>query len=529
MTKSDIIWDIHKFEEALAREVRNRNFPVHPLPPDSDSAASHFFEQFLIVGLPPASPPNAPAQILVAYPPTEIHGLSFDRVIAMCLPSGISRRHLLSRSSSAIQDHFVFMLGQGLSPVYGVCLHIGGGMSTFFDPAALPNVTFAFCFLTRQPVFSAHFQFLAYLLFASLGQFEPLIFDPQNRRPPRILSGRPITTMRIDEDGFAHNSDIVVPHFFTNALKFYEDCGPYHPPLRLGRDIEIYFPASIETNFPLYYTLDTLFSLLSIDDIVRIVGAIFLDATVLVLGSSLKEVTHCVLALQFLIHPCLYCGPVIPILPSNPEFLALLDSPTPFISGVVPSTELRSLSFLDTSIFVNLDRRAISSSEFPSYPHHREISRKIEAILAKEKSQTPHPFGYPLIFRRHMNHRFSFSPTTANLIAATIREPLWQILTDFVHCFFVSDMTSAPDGRWVTVFNSELYLAQVEAEWVEFFTALVESQNFGLYIEAKITSYLAHKGAEGKAAMLGNLTASGNRGLVRRRTKSIDHELLEVV
>jgi hypothetical protein len=148
--------------------------------------------------------------------------------------------------------------------------------------------------------------------------------------------------------------------------------------------------------------------------------------------------------------------------------------------------------------------------------------RRVGAILAREKAQTPHPFGYPRVFRRQTDHRFAFSPATAALIAATVREPLWQILTDFVHSFFVSDMASA-----VTVFNSELYLAQVEPDCREFFAALVESQNFELYMEAKITGYLADKGAMGKAAVLGNL--AGCRGIASGRRKSIDHDLIEVV
>jgi hypothetical protein len=176
----------------------------------------------------------------------------------------------------------------------------------------------------------------------------------------------------------------------------------------------------------MYYTLDTLFSLLSIDQIISIVGAMMNDATVVVIGFSLKEVSHTVLALQCLIEPCKYCGSIVPVLPSTHEFMALLDSPTPASVGTAPSPELRSLAFLDPSIFVTLDRQFLSSAAFPPFPNHRQIARKIESIICTERSRTPHPFGYPLVFRRCADHCCSFCPVTATFIAAAIRERLWM-------------------------------------------------------------------------------------------------------
>jgi hypothetical protein len=364
------------------------------------------------------------------------------------------------------------------------------------------------------------------LIYSSLGEVRVVRLPTANRA--RILTGQPITSLPIDDE-MAHHPSIDVPHFFREALRFYEFSNASTPPLFLGHDIEIYFPPNLDSNFPIYYTLDTLFSLLSIDDIVTLIGAIFLDATVVVIGSSLKDVSHTIIALEFLLQPCQYSGSIVPILPSDPTFLTLLDSPTPFIVGVAPSPELRRLTFLDTSIFVNLDRKVLSNSGFPEFPNHREIVQRIAAILDKEKSKVPHPFGYPLVFRKCEDHRFSFSPTTVDRIAEVIREPLGQLLSDFVFCFFVTDMSSAADGGRITVFNAELFLAQVGEREKGFFMAFIESQTFQLYIEDKIAEYLVKKGAAGRIGVLQAGIGQPEGGWTRKRTKSIDHIMLEVL
>jgi hypothetical protein len=465
-------------------------------------------------------------EILIAYPAVELEGIELNQIVSLCLPTGLNRAYLRRSNGNIIEDEFIFVINREVSPIYGVCLHVIPRVSSFFCGNRQMNDTFAFCFLTRRPVMNAHFQFLSYLIYASLGSVHIYRFSIPTHA--RFRAGRLLRLHPIDDE-ICHERTIEVPSFFGDGLKFYEFTGPSTPPLFLGSDIEIHFPPHSDTKMILYYTLDTIFSILSVSDIVLLVGALMMDCTIIVIGSSLKEVSHTILSLQYLIEPCRYSGMVVPIVPCESDFMTLLDSPTPMIVGVAPCPALFTLTFLDTSIFVNLDRRIVTSSSFPSYPNHEHIVRTLETIIDKERSHAPHPFGYPAVLRRDNDHEFSFSPTTADQIVKVLQEPLWQLLTDFVYCFFVSDMTSSSDGTWITVFNSALFLGQVDAKESEFFRWFVESQTFELYIEERISEYLTKKHADGRIGMVGQPSAPGERRTSRRRTKSIDQSLLTAV
>jgi hypothetical protein len=255
-----------------------------------------------------------------------------------------------------------------------------------------------------------------------------------------------------------------------------------------------------------------------------------LDAQAIIIGTSLQQVTHVVLALKMLLRPFNFCGPVIPILPSFQSFMQLLDSPTPFIIGVAPSPALQKLLFLDTSIFVDLDKATISTATFHVYPREASLVSALHKVISKEKSDVPHPFGYPLVFRKIRNHARCFSPMTDDLIARLIREPLIQLITDAAYGFFVTDLAGAERGKGVTVFNTELFLAQVLPESRDFFEHLVASQNFDLFIRSRITEYLESRGETGRIVNLGPSSSTARLEIQpRRRCRSIDAVPLELL
>jgi hypothetical protein len=182
---------------------------------------------------------------------------------------------------------------------------------------------------------------------------------------------------------------------------------------------------------------------------------------------------------------------------------------------VVPCQELR-------------DRRVISGQAGPLIPDFRFVVDQIDRIIAKEKSRTPHPFGYPLIFRREWKHKLCFSAGTVDLIEAAIREPLAQLFSDFVYCFCDEYVRAS---EWVRChhFNSDLFLAQRRPEDRQFYTQLLESQNFEMYIEDRIEEYLAANAVSGVVGSIRPPTSSPERWEMRTRTKSIDQTLLEAI
>jgi hypothetical protein len=361
--------------------------------------------------------------------------------------------------------------------------------------------------------------FLAYLALCTLGTLPVSTFpdvEPEDL-PVNSVNGFEVVEQLLCKPG------VSVPVFFQRALKFYHTLSGIPPPLILGPGLEIYFPVVVDYRTILYCALDTLFSLLSIEDILLVLSAALLDGQILVIGQSLQEVSHCVLAFQSLLKPFEFCGQVIPILPSYPSFLQLLDAPTPFIIGVPPSPELAKLTFMESAIFVQLDKHIISGSPAFGFPGQGRVIPSIGKLLKKQKSETPHPFGFPRIFRKYEHQKFYFSPATSDLIVAAIKEPLSQLFTDFVFCFFVTELN--PDGsKGVTAFNSELFLAQLPEADVPFFRALTGSQNFEWFITERIGEYMKLKGETGEIAILNAPEPVAEQP--RRRTRSLETMVL---
>ena len=489
MTQS-VHWDVDKFETELAKQVRNRKLMVRSSSCNVRTGSSHLFDQFLLIGVPPKSSDMTPS-ILVAYPPISMSCIDMTTVIAMAMPTGPKRQDLRSNEGRTLQDEFVFTVAYGDDTIYGVCLHVYAKSfrNTFFVSKHTKSTFFALCFLTRKPVIAAHLSFLAYLALISIDRIDRAQLEDS---PTAVLEGKPVMKDMLIDEGVGHVDGVDVPKFFAQAVKFYHSRTLNSAPMFLTRKIEIYFPQVADDSSIMSCVLDTIFSILSVDHVVSLVGALMLDAQVVVIGSNLHEITSTVLALQLLVKPFRFCGPVIPILPHTETFLRLLGSPTPFLIGVPACRELKDVVFLDTSIFVYLDRKTVAIPEGPLYPAKQQVVKKLEELISKEKSHTPHPFGFPGIFRQHYNYHYCFTPMTCTLITAALHEPLNQLFSDFLYGFFVTDR-STRDGEGVTVFNSELFMAQVEESKRPFFKALIESQNFENFVEDKITEYVELK------------------------------------
>ena len=486
---SNVQWDVEKFETDLAKQVRNRKLMVRSSSCNVSIKSARLFDQFLLIGASPNGSDVSPS-ILVAYPPISIPFLDMDAVIAMAMPTGVQRQDLRSSEGKTLQDNFIFTVSSGDELLYGVCVHVSA-MSfrkTFFVSKTTKGRFFSFCFLTRKPILAAHLSFLAYLALISIDRIDRAPLEPV---PVTSFKGKPIDGL-IVEDGIGHADGVDVPKFFADALRFYHTRNLSSPPIFLTRKIEIYFPQAADDSSILSCILDTVFSLLPVESVVNLIGCLMLDAQIVVIGSNLHEVTSTVMALQLLVKPFRFCGPVIPILPHTESFFRLLGSPTPFIIGVPPCSDLKDVGFLETSVFVYLDRKTVTMPDVPAYPSKNQVVKKIEELISKEKKHVPHPFGFPEIFRQSYRYKYCFSPMTCTLVMSVLKEPFEQIFSDFLFGFFVTDRSTQND-EGITVFNSELFLAQVEESKQPFFKVLVESQNFKNFIEDKITEFIEWK------------------------------------
>lgn len=90
----------------------------------------------------------------------------------------------------------------------------------------------------------------------------------------------------------------------------------------------------------LEYAAPILFGLLSVDQVLFLLGCLCCERKVLLVSEHVNMVSACVLALTTLLHPLQWAGPVITVLP--PRLEELLEAPVPLIAGRVSTTVLGS-------------------------------------------------------------------------------------------------------------------------------------------------------------------------------------------
>lgn len=114
----------------------------------------------------------------------------------------------------------------------------------------------------------------------------------------------------------------------------------------------------------LEYAAPTLFALLSVDQVLFLLGCLCCEHKVLVVSDHVNVVSSCVLALITLLSPLQWAGPVITVLP--PRLDELLEAPVPLIAGRVSiaSAQIPDLSTLETPmrgvIEMNMDQNNLS-------------------------------------------------------------------------------------------------------------------------------------------------------------------------
>ena len=524
-------WNFKKFEANIEREFElRRNLERREAP--QMVTDNLLFDIFLIVGLPPKSKEkNAKPAILFAYPPFENPEISLDHICDHCLPTGPKRQFLDQNKGQFIKDEFCIRLKSSWRQIHGVCVHV--------DPKYAPNLpfyasketrssTFCLCFLTGTPVLGAHFSFVTYLALWSVGLLrEPHEFEGMIavEMPP----GVPIAGLDLaNQYGFCPS--IQVPPHFVDEIANYYTSPLTAPPMKFGDGLELRFPPreSLEAEKPvLWASLDTLFSLITPAEVVRALCGLMLDGQVLVMGKCLEEVTMVVYALLGLMMPLRFLGQIIPVLPSSPQFMELLNSPTPFIIGTAPSPALSKFVFLDSLIIIDLDKRQSPPVAFyPKFPLFDVIVAQTTEVLNQKGPAERNVHAFPEVFNRVKEHKVRLPMSAVEKILTIMQQPFNNIYTEYLWCFFVTEM-STNDKVGVTVFNQELFMAQVSPADAPFYDLLMESLSFQEYIENRITQYMKMRGESTKgrrrSSFSSNSMISGRaRSSTRRKSIQID-------
>ncbi|KAG7400394.1 hypothetical protein PHYBOEH_005982 [Phytophthora boehmeriae] len=124
----------------------------------------------------------------------------------------------------------------------------------------------------------------------------------------------------------------------------------------------------------LEYAAPTLFGLLSVDQVLFLLGCLCCERKVLVVSDHVNIVSSCVLALITLLHPLQWAGPVITVLP--PRLDELLEAPVPLIAGRVSinSASIKNFSTLERPmrdvIEMNMDQHALHMHDEDLVTYH---------------------------------------------------------------------------------------------------------------------------------------------------------------
>ena len=518
-------WNNEKFEQNVEKQVKRlHNIIRSPSVNFHVPQDSKCFDQFLLVGIPPNKTSDSLPELLLVYPPIALPEIGKQRILSLCLPTGPKRDYLRQNGTEPIQDEFVFTIANNDEVIYGTCVHLNVNKNKkrypFFASAATSSTIYAFCLLSHSPVISAHLTFLSNLALSTLKLFKmdqipevlPPFFDMSNIIQDMELNGN-----------VAHHSSLDVPSDFVKKLMFYYSKKCTSPPFEISKDVSIFFPSIENSDCLLWLSLDTIFSVLSLELIMKLITELIVDAQVLVIGKSLQEVSMTVIALQQLIKPFKFCGPVIPVLPNTPDFFNILMSPTPFIIGVPPCPELSSYVFLDSAIIIYLDKKNTPFPTKVTFPSETIVLENIIKILSKEKSKTPHPFSFSGNFKHYLNHKFEFSPDTSSRILNAIHEPLNLLYSDDLYGFFVTNIDEK-DGSIVSIFNTDLFLASIKDENKLFYQHLIESQNFQIFIEKKI---MEMQEIRDSSHVTTNILNESRKLSPKTRTKSISKDMLD--
>jgi hypothetical protein len=475
--------------------------------PDSPQVLAPPFDQLVIVGAHPTRADSCDEQpiVLFVHPTREllIPPSEFPNLPAFCFPNGFVKC-TQSTPKNFILEQFIFELGlDPLRRIFGVCLvcSYAGFEDAFFYTRKSKQYPTCFCYLTTTLVPSAQFRYLTFaarwISGVSHGFFNhgfeigsPPGPDEVERIPGLSKAGHAYRT-----EGFKN------PRIFIQEISFVHTLR-YDPlvdrPVTLAKSLVMVVPAQPVVPLCLAFaSLDLLFSGLPVRDLVRLLSVSLLEKQILVLSSQLNILSLSILCLRDILLPFEYHGTFLPVLPGRPEFLAVLESPLPFIVGIKKTDE--ALNIPPPLCVVDLDLHTITDPDnSPLIARGNDLIQKLEKVLNENDVILPprilgsgaqrqlnpdyvqglklrqHHFSCPQ-YCRAWDSQMVFTQRVVRELMTIFRRHLAPVLKGLLVPCFITDMTDVDTP--VTVFNKEVFLASVGPDY-DFYLAFMMTTMF---------------------------------------------------
>lgn len=456
--------------------------------------------------------------------PLLLHEDEFEHVLHFCFPNGIKPHGLKYTRSSMFISQFAFRLSGSTDDTYGFCCHFAANPRRipFFASEQTLQYPFCFCILTRCPILSVHFQYLTYLVLL----YNRVVNPDYSSRPPKEelkpteAEGDSISYLTIEQNT-GRWPDTRFPDVFARELLYF---GSMKSLQNRDKTIMLTEPnthANLTLTIPHIQpdyiniatpTLDVLFSCLSVDDIVKLYTALLLEHHTIFRSKQLHKLTMAVLAARTILTPFKVEATLLPIIPNDETFLPILESPVPYICGLVSTSAIGSLTLPDVVCIVDLDKQKVTDSVLSQtgliVPHHKKLITNLNHLLQENASTIMTPpkkierkgktvsnpkydeffdeissFMRPPIYLLTHPTKYVFNPPLVENILKLFSGHLVPELELKIKSCFVTDSTDI--SHPITVFNKDLFLASIEPSQQEFFDSFINTTLFQQYCEGK--------------------------------------------
>ena len=479
---------------------QRESLTLFPVDANQDPGDAPMFEQLILLGARPMCEfiKDAPAEILCAYPSGRIKftkGESdecvqgYTDIPLFCFPDGFVE---LGKQCELIIEQFVTTVGEK----YCVCtiFQVPSLFETFFCNTHSRRYPFCLCMVTSHLNLGLQFRYMSCVIGAFVGDRE---FVVNEEVEPVVMNELDIPGL-VSEDGVQKMKDLNVPWRFINELCWVREIRPKEDETQtvsLGPDFPMVVPAkaSLDQNVALA-TMDTLFSALSVEHVLKCLSLMLLGERVLFLSTSKTVLSMSMLCMRELIKPYKYIYAFRPLLPNGPVFLDLADAPHPYAYGYIKPFD--GLSKEHDYAVVDLDKNHISCMEHAlMIPKVQSLESRIKKLRKSAKKLSPptklrsfiqirnSSYGKSVLKRLSPCHieetywlnrrKYIFEESLVKDILANVQSYIVPDEETQLKPCFITDTTDI--DRAVTIFNNNLFLYGIEDYAKQFFTEFVQT------------------------------------------------------
>ena len=490
------------------------------------------FNNFLIIGCPTENdltknPPEP--EVLFIYPsyPLIFSPNDFETVVKFCFPNGFKPCSAQPDNGEKQQDQdhfflsqFVFRLTEAASskPVYGVCTHFTAahvGKSFFYDSFS-KQYPFCFCFLTTNPNFTVLFQYSVFL--SRWTCMNSKFVSHQNAYDNYTVPTEDETTLlpgMVYAAGTQRMNSIRIPRPFIQELTWFytlKSKKDGEEAFSLSPNFKLVMPRILSPNKYIQFgCLDSLFSLMSLKNILRLYSNLLLEVQTVFISEKIHQLTLATMAAVTLLYPFNFNGTIMPLLPRDPTLLQLLESPVPYITGILVD-ETQPFTPPEGVCVVDLDHDTIIEAEsVPEVPNYSKMKQTLKSILRDHQAQikvpqrnikigvlkktvkvnekyiefikTTSPFAKPRVIIDFFPQKYIFTPEVANKIMECFETSIAPTVDSLIKPCFVTETTDI--NHPVTVFNKELFLDSVPERARQFYSQFSTTTMFQDFCDTK--------------------------------------------